>query len=89
MCVVEGAGISADFPGGQTVDIPVEAGSVLYVEPGTKETAVNRTTVRFRPDRAQDLKRPGEVPPLDAVWHEENRRFRRSASSESRVSFAF
>lgn len=48
MCIVEGESIDADFPDGRSVRIPVTPGTVFFVEPGSKETAVNRSAVRFR-----------------------------------------
>lgn len=48
MCVVEGESIGADFANGQSIDIPVHPGKVLFVPPGNQETAVNRSSVRFR-----------------------------------------
>ena len=46
--VLEGESIDADFAGGQTIQIPVEKGKVIYVPPGNSETAVNRSGVRYR-----------------------------------------
>jgi quercetin dioxygenase-like cupin family protein len=48
ICVVEGESIDADLDDGRTITIPVEPGKVIYVPPGLRETAVNRSTVRFR-----------------------------------------
>ncbi len=47
MCIVAGESISADFDNGETIDIPVEPGKVLFVPPGARETAVNRSAVPF------------------------------------------
>jgi mannose-6-phosphate isomerase-like protein (cupin superfamily) len=46
--VLEGESIDADFAGGQSIQIPVEKGKVIYVPPGNTETAVNRSGVRYR-----------------------------------------
>ena len=46
--VLEGESIDADFVGGQSIQIPVEKGKVIYVPPGNTETAVNRSGVRYR-----------------------------------------
>jgi hypothetical protein len=48
LCIVEGESIDADFEDGRTLRIPVEPGSTFYVDPGGRETAVNRSGVRFR-----------------------------------------
>ena len=48
MCTIEGESISADFENGQSIDIPVEPGKVIFVPPGNRETAVNRSSVPFR-----------------------------------------
>ncbi len=48
MCVVQGSSIDADFEGGESLKIPVEPGTVFYVQPGARETAVNRSDVQFR-----------------------------------------
>ena len=48
MCIVEGESIDADFDGGKSIQIPVEPGQVLFVPPGNRETAVNRSQVPFR-----------------------------------------
>lgn len=48
ICVVEGERIDADTEDGQTLELPVESGSVIFVEPGNRETAVNRSPVRYR-----------------------------------------
>jgi len=51
--VEEGESIDADFAGegelaGKSIRIPVEKGKVIYVPPGNTETAVNRSSVRYR-----------------------------------------
>ena len=48
MCILEGERIDADLADGRTLEIPVEPGKVLFVPPGGRETAVNRSGVRFR-----------------------------------------
>ena len=48
LCVVEGDTVDADFPNGKSMKIPVKPGQVYFVEPGSKETAVNRSQTRFR-----------------------------------------
>jgi quercetin dioxygenase-like cupin family protein len=48
ICVVEGETVDADFPNGKSISIPVKPGQVFFVEPGSKETAVNRSGKRFR-----------------------------------------
>ena len=48
LVVLEGESIDADFAGGKSIRIPVEKGKVIYVPPGNTETAVNRSTVRYR-----------------------------------------
>lgn len=48
LCILEGESIDADFEGGRSLRIPVEAGQVFYIEPGNRETAVNRGAVRYR-----------------------------------------
>ncbi len=47
ICVIEGESIDADFAGGQSIQIPVEPGKVIYVPKGNRETAVNRSGVRY------------------------------------------
>ena len=48
ICVREGDTVDADFPNGKSISIPVKAGQIFYVEPGSRETAVNRSQTRFR-----------------------------------------
>ena len=48
LCILEGESIDADLEDGRTLHIPVEPGKVFYVPPGSRETAVNRSGVRFR-----------------------------------------
>ena len=48
LCIVEGESIDADLEDGRTIHIPVEPGKFLYVPAGGRETAVNRSGVRFR-----------------------------------------
>ena len=48
LCIVEGESIDADFEDGRTLHLPVEPGKVFFVPAGARETAVNRSTVRFR-----------------------------------------
>jgi quercetin dioxygenase-like cupin family protein len=58
LCVIEGERIDADLPDGRTLEIPVTPGTVLFVPPGSTETAVNRSAVRFR-EILIELKGPG------------------------------
>ena len=39
--------IDADFANGQSVNIPVEPGKPIFVPKGNRETAVNRSSVRY------------------------------------------
>ena len=48
LCIVEGDTVDADFPNGKSLRIPVRPGQVFFVEPGSVETAVNRSQTRFR-----------------------------------------
>lgn len=48
LCVVEGDMVDADFENGKSIRIPVKPGQVYFVEPGSRETAVNRSDTRFR-----------------------------------------
>jgi quercetin dioxygenase-like cupin family protein len=48
LCILEGESIDADLEDGRTIHIPVEPGKFLYVPAGGRETAVNRSPVRFR-----------------------------------------
>jgi quercetin dioxygenase-like cupin family protein len=48
LCVVEGDTVDADFANGKSITIPVKPGQVYFVEPGSRETAVNRSSTRFR-----------------------------------------
>jgi beta-alanine degradation protein BauB len=48
LCIVAGESIDADFEDGRTLHLPVEPGKVFFVPPGARETAVNRSAVRFR-----------------------------------------
>ena len=48
LCIQEGETVDADFENGKSIRIPVKPGTVYYVEPGSRETAVNRSSVRFR-----------------------------------------
>jgi hypothetical protein len=48
LCIAEGETIDADFENGKSMRIPVKPGKVFFVEPGSRETAVNRSSVRFR-----------------------------------------
>jgi hypothetical protein len=48
LCIEEGDTVDADFENGKSVRIPVQPGTVYFVEPGSRETAVNRSAVRFR-----------------------------------------
>ena len=47
-CVIEGEHIDADEPGGASIRIPVEPGTVFYVPRGGVENAINRSATRFR-----------------------------------------
>ena len=48
LCILEGESIDADFENGRTLHLPVEPGKVFFVPAGARETAVNRSSVRFR-----------------------------------------
>ena len=48
LCILEGESIDADLEDGRTLHIPVEPGRAFFVPPGSRETAVNRSAVRFR-----------------------------------------
>jgi quercetin dioxygenase-like cupin family protein len=48
LCIVEGDSVDADFASGKSIRIPVKPGQVFFVEPGSRETAVNRSGTRFR-----------------------------------------
>ena len=48
ICVREGDTVDADFENGKSISIPVKPGQIFYVEPGSRETAVNRSQTRFR-----------------------------------------
>jgi quercetin dioxygenase-like cupin family protein len=48
LCIAEGHSIDADFENGKSIHIPVAPGKVFFVPPGSRETAVNRSSVRFR-----------------------------------------
>ena len=48
ICVVEGETIDADFENGKTISFAMAPGKVFFVEPGSRETAVNRSSTRFR-----------------------------------------
>jgi len=48
LCVVEGDTIEGEFPNGKSKTIPVKPGQVYFVEPGSKEIAVNRSETPFR-----------------------------------------
>jgi hypothetical protein len=48
LCILEGDKIDADFENGKSISIPVQPGRVFYVKPGNRETAVNRSSTRFR-----------------------------------------
>ena len=48
LCVVEGDTVDADFANGKSITIPVKPGQVYFAEPGSRETAVNRSSTRFR-----------------------------------------
>lgn len=48
LCILEGESIDADLVDGRTLHIPVEPGRVFFVPRGSRETAVNRSGVRFR-----------------------------------------
>jgi hypothetical protein len=47
ICVREGDVIDADFENGKSTKIPVKPGQIFFVEPGSRETAVNRSQTRF------------------------------------------
>jgi hypothetical protein len=48
LCILEGESIDADLEDGRTLHVPAEPGKVFFVPPGNRETAVNRSRVRFR-----------------------------------------
>jgi len=48
LCILEGESIDADLEDGRTIHLPVEPGKVFFVPAGARETAVNRSAVRFR-----------------------------------------
>ncbi|HTO52483.1 MAG TPA: cupin domain-containing protein [Myxococcota bacterium] len=48
ICVIEGDTVDADFENGKSISIPVKPGQIYFVEPGSRETAVNRSQTRFR-----------------------------------------
>ena len=48
ICVIEGETVDADFENGKSMRIPVEPNQIYFVEPGSRETAVNRSGKRFR-----------------------------------------
>jgi mannose-6-phosphate isomerase-like protein (cupin superfamily) len=48
LCIVEGAGIDADRPNGETFEGRVQPGQVFYIKRGGIERAVNRSDTRFR-----------------------------------------
>ena len=48
ICVIEGDTVDADFENGKTMTVPVAPNQIYFVEPGSRETAVNRSTKRFR-----------------------------------------
>jgi quercetin dioxygenase-like cupin family protein len=48
LCILEGESIDADFEDGRTLHLPVASGKVFFVPAGARETAVNRSQVRFR-----------------------------------------
>ena len=62
LCIVEGDTVDADFPNGKSMRIPVRPGQVFFVEPGSKETAVNRSHTRFR-EFLVELKAPAAKSP--------------------------
>lgn len=48
LCIIEGESIDADFEGGKSIQIPVQSGTTIFVPKGNRETAVNRSAVRYR-----------------------------------------
>jgi beta-alanine degradation protein BauB len=48
ICVIEGETIDADFENGKTTSFRIAPGKIFFVEPGSRETAVNRSSRRFR-----------------------------------------
>jgi quercetin dioxygenase-like cupin family protein len=48
LCIIDGESIDADYEDGRTLKFPIEPGQVMFVEPGNRETAVNRSPVCFR-----------------------------------------
>ena len=48
LCIIEGESIDADFEGGQSIKIPVQPGTTIFVPKGNREVAVNRSGVRYR-----------------------------------------
>lgn len=63
LCVVEGESIDADLEDGRSFSIPVEPMKVIYVPGGNRETAVNRSGVRYR-EFLVELK---QVPPPERM----------------------
>jgi len=61
--VLEGESIDADFASGQSIQLPVETGRVIYVPPGNTETAVNRSPVRYREILVELKDRPAASAP--------------------------
>ena len=47
LCIVEGSGIDADRPNGETFHGRVQPGQVFYIKRGGVERAVNRSDTRF------------------------------------------
>ena len=48
LCILEGTGIDADRPNGETFKGRVQPGQVFYIKRGGIERAVNRSDTRFR-----------------------------------------
>lgn len=48
LCVIQGESVDVDFAGGKSIQIPVEPGATIFVPKGNRETAVNRSGVRYR-----------------------------------------
>lgn len=48
LCIVEGDSIDAEPPGKPSFRIPVRPGQFFYVNRGSTERAVNRSSLRFR-----------------------------------------
>ena len=48
LCIIEGQSVDADRADGSTIHVPVAPGDVFYIPRGGTETAVNRSSSRYR-----------------------------------------